>query len=212
MQGCRTSIGSGRWRSLQEVPAPPWRKEELMANQNNAPAPDKNEMRIMWIASAVIVVLLLGGMGINMLVHHEPSADFDRIQQPVAHGGAEVADSSHRTGVAAGASTKAVKKGPDPSARQETGGIVRPGRRLCRGPSAGRGARRSRPSARPSCRRRSVPDRPRCARAGSPARDPYRTCRGTRPSRTGIARPQSGRVAGPVPASQVGSAMSAELA
>ena len=46
-----------------------------MANQNNAPAPDKNEMRIMWIASAVIVVLLLGGMGINMLVTTQPSAD-----------------------------------------------------------------------------------------------------------------------------------------
>ncbi len=41
-----------------------------MTNQND----DKNEMRVMWIASAVVVVFLLGAMGINMLVHHDTSA------------------------------------------------------------------------------------------------------------------------------------------
>jgi len=35
---------------------------------------DKREMRIMWIASAGIALLILGAMGINMLVHHDTSA------------------------------------------------------------------------------------------------------------------------------------------
>jgi flagellar basal body-associated protein FliL len=41
-----------------------------MTDQND----DKREMRIMWIASAAIALLILGAMGINMLVHHETSA------------------------------------------------------------------------------------------------------------------------------------------
>ena len=41
-----------------------------MPDQND----DKREMRMMWIASAVIALLILGAMGINMLVHHETSA------------------------------------------------------------------------------------------------------------------------------------------
>jgi hypothetical protein len=36
---------------------------------------DKNDMRAMWIASAVIVLIILGGMGINMLIHHDTSTD-----------------------------------------------------------------------------------------------------------------------------------------
>ena len=35
---------------------------------------DKREMRMMWIASAGIALLILGAMGINMLVHHETNA------------------------------------------------------------------------------------------------------------------------------------------
>jgi hypothetical protein len=35
---------------------------------------DKREMRMMWIASAGIALLILGAMGINMLVHHDTSA------------------------------------------------------------------------------------------------------------------------------------------
>jgi hypothetical protein len=38
-----------------------------MPEQND----DKREMRIMWIA---VVLLILGAMGINMLVHHETNA------------------------------------------------------------------------------------------------------------------------------------------
>jgi hypothetical protein len=41
-----------------------------MPDQND----DKREMRIMWIAAAAVVLLILGAMGINMLVHHETNA------------------------------------------------------------------------------------------------------------------------------------------
>ena len=41
-----------------------------MTDQNT----EKREMRMMWIAAAVAVLILLGGMGINMLVHHDTSA------------------------------------------------------------------------------------------------------------------------------------------
>ena len=36
---------------------------------------DRNETKYMWIAVGVIVVVILGGMGINMLVHKESSAE-----------------------------------------------------------------------------------------------------------------------------------------
>jgi hypothetical protein len=35
---------------------------------------DKREMRMMWIASVGIAVLILGAMGINVLVHRDTSA------------------------------------------------------------------------------------------------------------------------------------------
>jgi hypothetical protein len=38
------------------------------------PNDDKREMRMMWIASAEIALLILGAMGINILVHHDTSA------------------------------------------------------------------------------------------------------------------------------------------
>jgi hypothetical protein len=34
----------------------------------NDPNAEKNEMRLMWIGSAAIVLLLLGAMGVNMLI------------------------------------------------------------------------------------------------------------------------------------------------
>ena len=40
-----------------------------MPDQND----DKREMRMMWIASAAIALLILGAMGIN-IVHHDTSA------------------------------------------------------------------------------------------------------------------------------------------
>ena len=43
-----------------------------MANQ---PEPNREEVskenRYMWIAVAVIVLIMAGGMGVNMLVHHD---------------------------------------------------------------------------------------------------------------------------------------------
>ena len=50
-----------------------------MSNHN-----DESEMRVMWIASAVIVLLILGAMGINMLVHHETSAATPETSQSSA--------------------------------------------------------------------------------------------------------------------------------
>ena len=44
-----------------------------MTNQPD-PNSEKSEMRIMWIGSAAIVLLLLGAMGINMLMTHNTSA------------------------------------------------------------------------------------------------------------------------------------------
>ena len=40
-----------------------------------------NETKYMWIAVGVIVVIILGGMGINMLVHHETNADIVEMSQ-----------------------------------------------------------------------------------------------------------------------------------
>jgi hypothetical protein len=34
----------------------------------NEPNNEKNEMRVMWVFSAAIVLLILGAMGINMLI------------------------------------------------------------------------------------------------------------------------------------------------
>jgi flagellar basal body-associated protein FliL len=49
-----------------------------MADQHVAtpadPNTEKSEMRIMWIASAVTVLVILGAMGINMLMHHDTNA------------------------------------------------------------------------------------------------------------------------------------------
>jgi hypothetical protein len=47
-------------------------EEESMTNPVD-PNTEKNEMRVMWIGSAVIVLLILGAMGINMLMTHETS-------------------------------------------------------------------------------------------------------------------------------------------
>jgi hypothetical protein len=43
-----------------------------MTNQND-PNTEKSEMPVMWIASAAIVLLILGAMGINMLVYQDTS-------------------------------------------------------------------------------------------------------------------------------------------
>jgi hypothetical protein len=45
-----------------------------MANQPD-PNTEKSEMRVMWIGSLAIVLVLLGAMGINMLMTHNTSAE-----------------------------------------------------------------------------------------------------------------------------------------
>jgi hypothetical protein len=44
-------------------------------NESDEEYNDTNEMKYMWIAVGVIVMVILGGMGINMLVHKESSAE-----------------------------------------------------------------------------------------------------------------------------------------
>jgi hypothetical protein len=48
------------------------KKEEAMANPEHSNK-EEGEMRIMWIASAAIVLLILVAMGINMLIAHGSS-------------------------------------------------------------------------------------------------------------------------------------------
>jgi hypothetical protein len=55
------------------------RSEVSMTNQDETES-NNNENRNMWIAVGVIVVLLVGGMGINTLVHHEPATTPETVQ------------------------------------------------------------------------------------------------------------------------------------
>ena len=45
-----------------------FKKEESMADQDERNA-QKSEMRVMWIMTTVIVLIILGLMGFNMLTH-----------------------------------------------------------------------------------------------------------------------------------------------
>jgi hypothetical protein len=65
LEGCR-------WMRI--VPSPvALPKEEAMANPEDTNN-EKGEMRIMWIASAGIVLLILVAMGINMMITHDTSS------------------------------------------------------------------------------------------------------------------------------------------
>jgi hypothetical protein len=55
-------------------------EETAMANQND-PNTDKSEMRVMWIGSLAIVLLLLGAMGINMLMTHNTTGTVETTAQ-----------------------------------------------------------------------------------------------------------------------------------
>jgi flagellar basal body-associated protein FliL len=52
-----------------------------MSNQDENESSSK-ENRNMWIAVGVIVVLLAGGMGINVLVHHDTGTDAAQTSSP----------------------------------------------------------------------------------------------------------------------------------
>jgi hypothetical protein len=49
------------------------------------PNTEKSEMRVMWIGSIAIVLVLLGAMGINMLMAHNTST---RTVETTGHSGA----------------------------------------------------------------------------------------------------------------------------
>jgi len=57
-----------------------------MANQNqlntNEDEAARHETKMMWIAVAVIVLIIVGGMGINMLVHHDTNAGTVETSSP----------------------------------------------------------------------------------------------------------------------------------
>ncbi len=44
-------------------------------DKKNAPDEGKTDMRMMYIGSALLVLIMLGGMGANMYFHHDPSTD-----------------------------------------------------------------------------------------------------------------------------------------
>ena len=48
-------------------------RRKAMTNPTD-PDTEKNEMRVMWIGSAAIVLLILAAMGINMLIAHNTGA------------------------------------------------------------------------------------------------------------------------------------------
>ena len=48
------------------------------------PEKDRKEWRAMWIITALIVLLIIGGMGINVLVHHDTSAATEMVTPPRA--------------------------------------------------------------------------------------------------------------------------------
>jgi hypothetical protein len=43
---------------------------------------NSHETRNMWIAVAVIVVLLVGGMGVNTLIHHDAAPETTQAGNP----------------------------------------------------------------------------------------------------------------------------------
>jgi flagellar basal body-associated protein FliL len=57
-----------------------------MANQNQPKAGEEqsnsSETKMMWIAVGVIVLIIVGGMGINMLIHHDTNAAVETSSPP----------------------------------------------------------------------------------------------------------------------------------
>ena len=56
-----------------------------MANQNQPNTNEdeaRNETKMMWIAVGVIVLIIVGGMGINMLTHHDTNASTVETSSP----------------------------------------------------------------------------------------------------------------------------------
>lgn len=56
-------------------------EEERVTQLSDAARKDKREQRAMWIFSGVIVLLILGGMGANMLFHKDKGTGTDISSQ-----------------------------------------------------------------------------------------------------------------------------------
>jgi hypothetical protein len=56
---------------------PHGRQEEAMADKT-----EPDDTRLMWIAGLAIIVLLIGGMGINMLIHQDSNAQPAEVSNP----------------------------------------------------------------------------------------------------------------------------------
>jgi flagellar basal body-associated protein FliL len=56
-----------------------------MANQNQPNVNEdeaRSETKMMWIAVGVIVLIIVGGMGINMMIHHDTNASTVETSSP----------------------------------------------------------------------------------------------------------------------------------
>ena len=49
--------------------------EDKLDVTDNSEQEARSDNRMMWISSVVILAIILGGMGINMLIHHDSSAN-----------------------------------------------------------------------------------------------------------------------------------------
>jgi hypothetical protein len=78
------SLPKDRSRVYSEPgPVASGKAEDPMTNQNERNT-EKSEMRAMWIFAAVIVLLLVGGMGVNALLDHGASAGLTEQSGTVA--------------------------------------------------------------------------------------------------------------------------------
>jgi hypothetical protein len=73
-------LDAALWGLAQSGPVSLPKEEETMTNEND-PNSEKNDMRVMWIASAVIVALILGAMGVNMLMTHDTTGSIQTTGQ-----------------------------------------------------------------------------------------------------------------------------------
>jgi hypothetical protein len=57
-------------------------QEKPSLNNNEADQGNSNETKMMLIATGVVALIILGGMGINMLIHHDTNASHMETTAP----------------------------------------------------------------------------------------------------------------------------------